>query len=1251
MLTYGFSREEFLRMTIRDIRPQDELPQLLEGLARPLSPMRQSDGVKHRLKDGRLIDVRSSSHPVDMDGRTCALVLAQDVTETKRVEDRVRYMTRLYATISQVNEAIVRVKDRGELFQKICDVAVDSGGFRLAWIGSLDRHTGKVTPQAHAGHEAGYLPLLDINVDDPIGSKGPTGTAIRTGEAVFVDDIATDPNFNFWRADALERGYRSYAAVPIRENGVVVGNLALYAAEPGFFNQDEMRLLEEIGQDISFALDTLELEQKRKHLESERAHLLSTIESSLNEIYVFDPDSLRFQYVNRGALGNLGYSAEAMRQLTPPDLKPQFSEAQFRELLAPLVKGEREKIVFETMHQRADGSQYPVEVHLQLIRQDNQPMFLAVVLDTTERRRAAAELQDSERRYREVLTHMMEGCQILDYDWRWVYINDTAALQVGRQPEQLLMQRVMDVFPGFETSELFATLQESMEDRQPRRTERKMLMPDGAFHWLEFSMQPVAEGLFVLSFDVTERRQAELARSESEQRFRRFFELGVVGMAMTSPEKGFLEVNDRMCEMLGYTRDEFTALTWQQLSYPPDLDLDLQHFNRLLAGDLDGYSIEKRFIHKNGSLVHTAMSVNAVRSAKGKLDYCAALLEDITERKQAEAQLKASEENYRALFTNIPDGVYRTTADGKVLAANPALVHMLGYESLEEFQQVNVPDLYIDAGERTELIDLLNQDAETHQREARLRCKGGQQVTVLDSSRAIRDERGQVRYFEGTLTDITARKRAEDALRLENRRFQRFIESNIVGILIGDTAGGVSLANDYYLNILGVTRQDLLSGKVKWTEFTPPEWLPADEKAITQLRATGTCEPYEKEYQRADGTRVPVFLADAMLPGPDEQIAAFVLDISERKQADKRIRQQLNRITGLRDVDRAITSSFDLRLTMSTILAQVREQLGATAAAVSILDPLSNMLNCVAASGLRQSKPEKSMVRLGQGLAGTAAMQRHAVHYSDLKSLIGSSPEVRVLVDDGLTDYYGVPLISKGQVKGILEVFHRSQHANDQDWLEDLETLAGQAAIAIDNIQMLEGLNRSNLELMQAYDATIEGWSRALDLRDKETEGHTRRVTELTVRLARAMGIPEQDLTKVRWGALMHDIGKLGVPDSILLKPGELTEGEWVQMKMHPQLAYEMLSPIQYLRGALDIPLCHHEKWDGSGYPRGLRGDQIPLVARIFAIVDTWDALRSDRPYRAAWPEAKTLEHIRALTATHLDPQVVSAFFENRIFE
>jgi PAS domain S-box-containing protein len=187
-------------------------------------------------------------------------------------------------------------------------------------------------------------------------------------------------------------------------------------------------------------------------------------------------------------------------------------------------------------------------------------------------------------------------------------------------------------------------------------------------------------------------------------------------------------------------------------------------------------------------------------------------------------------------------------------------------------------------------------------------------------------------------------------------------------------------------------------------------------------------------------------------------------------------------------------------------------------------------------------------------------------------------------------------------------------------------------------------LQRAHLELAQAYETTLEGWSRALDLRDKETEGHTQRVTDMTVRLARAIGLSEAELVQVRRGALLHDIGKMGIPDSILLKPGPLTEAEWEVMRKHPSYAHDLLTPIAYLHEALDIPYCHHEKWDGSGYPRGLKGEHIPLAARLFAVVDVWDALRSDRPYRAGWPDERVREHIRSLAGTHFDREVVRLF-------
>ena len=195
-----------------------------------------------------------------------------------------------------------------------------------------------------------------------------------------------------------------------------------------------------------------------------------------------------------------------------------------------------------------------------------------------------------------------------------------------------------------------------------------------------------------------------------------------------------------------------------------------------------------------------------------------------------------------------------------------------------------------------------------------------------------------------------------------------------------------------------------------------------------------------------------------------------------------------------------------------------------------------------------------------------------------------------------------------------------------------------------DRQQLFDRLQKSNIELQQAYDSTIEGWSRALDLRDRETQGHTLRVTTMTLRLARAAGMTGEDLVHVRRGALLHDIGKLGVPDHILFKPGPLTDEEWATMRKHPTFAHELMAPIDYLHRALDIPYCHHERWDGTGYPRGLKGEQIPLAARLFSVVDVYDALRSERPYHSKWSKEDALAYIRSHAGTQFDPKSVELF-------
>jgi putative nucleotidyltransferase with HDIG domain len=201
---------------------------------------------------------------------------------------------------------------------------------------------------------------------------------------------------------------------------------------------------------------------------------------------------------------------------------------------------------------------------------------------------------------------------------------------------------------------------------------------------------------------------------------------------------------------------------------------------------------------------------------------------------------------------------------------------------------------------------------------------------------------------------------------------------------------------------------------------------------------------------------------------------------------------------------------------------------------------------------------------------------------------------------------------------------------------------------------LIEDLKEANLELNRAYQTTLEGWAKALELRDTETKGHSMRVVHLTQKLARTMGIEESKIVFYSYGALLHDIGKMGIPDRILLKPGPLNDSEWNIMKQHPVIAENLLSSIEFLGKSLDIIAFHHEKWNGKGYPYGLKGEEIPLPARIFSVVDVYDALTSDRPYRLAWAKNDVLQYIQEHSGIDFDPWVVEAFLSmisNQDFE
>jgi len=631
---------------------------------------------------------------------------------------------------------------------------------------------------------------------------------------------------------------------------------------------------------------------------------------------------------------------------------------------------------------------------------------------------------------------------------------------------------------------------------------------------------------------------------------------------------------------------------------------------------------------------------------------------DLSRRHQEEAWLRRSEESYRLVFERAQIGLFQMTAERRLTRVNRELARIYGYDSTESLiAQIAVTpsDLYSHPGRREEFWLLLHKNDCVIDYESEIVSRGGGIVWISERVVAVRDASGALLHYEGAVQDISARKKSENTLRESEQEMRTIFDAAGVGIVRVDMAGRLTRSNPAFQQMLGYTAQELEG--MALARLTHPD------DSLDNLQQEwdfqeGLCDRYvtEKRYCAADGCTVWADLTFSMVR--DEQnkpqfSIAVVENITDKRLALEKnlalnghLERRVQRIAALHQIDMAIMAGPSMEETLLLVLNQVRAQLGADAAMVLLCNQETQTLEPAAESGLREPLAFRTSQPLGFGFAGQAARDQRMVEVTNIAWMPEVFAHDPLLAAEGFVTYLAVPLIAKGEVKGVLEVFNRKMLTPDKEWREFLDVLAGQAAIAIDSATMFQALQHSNAELMAAYEATIEGWGRALDLRDQETEGHSRRVTDLVERLAHSMNIPEKDLVHIRRGALLHDIGKVGVPDRILLKTDDLTPAEWRIMRRHPQDAYDMLSPIAFLRPALDIPYCHHEKWDGTGYPRGLKGKDIPLAARLFAIVDVWDALRSDRPYRPSWSEARTLDYLRSLSGTHFDPDIVDAFLE-----
>ncbi|MHB9128028.1 MAG: HD domain-containing phosphohydrolase [Candidatus Humimicrobiaceae bacterium] len=473
-------------------------------------------------------------------------------------------------------------------------------------------------------------------------------------------------------------------------------------------------------------------------------------------------------------------------------------------------------------------------------------------------------------------------------------------------------------------------------------------------------------------------------------------------------------------------------------------------------------------------------------------------------------------------------------------------------------------------------------------------------------------------------------------------KFKSFTNNTPALTYIKDSEGKFIFVNKAYLNFI--------KGK-EWKNKTDYDFWPEDAANLFHksdlLVLSGNSPIIEEPIINAQGEVEYWQIYKFLLFDSDNNrlLGGINFNITDLRKSQEEIKRHLERLTAMYGINKMITSSTDLNFTLEVLAKSISEQLRMDACYISLLNNITTSLEINSSYGFKKADVYKIRIDLDKSIAGKVVLENKSVYVKNLKKYTGSI-NTKITEKEDFFSLYALPLTSKGKVLGVLELFKREVFNPDKEWIDYLNALAENTSIAVENAKAYQDVQSKNFELILAYDETLEGWSKALDLRDKETEGHTLRVTEMAVKLGMKFNLNEKELVDIRRGALLHDIGKMGIPDSILLKPESLSEEEWKIMRTHPQLAYRLLSPIKYIKDSLDIPHYHHEKWDGSGYPYGFKGEEIPIAARIFSIIDVWDAITSDRPYRKRWTAKKALGYIKNRSGKDFDPGVVSKFLE-----
>ncbi|HNX16853.1 MAG TPA: PAS domain S-box protein [Methanoregula sp.] len=667
---------------------------------------------------------------------------------------------------------------------------------------------------------------------------------------------------------------------------------------------------------------------ERKRLEDITNRFGRILDHSLNEIYTFSADSLKFIDANFGARQNLGYTLEEMRTLTPLDIKPEFNTDSFELLIAPLMNGKLTELVFTTVHKRKDGSLYPVEIHLQLSRNETPPVFIAIARDITKRKAAEDALRESQEKYRILIETSFDGI-IIHQNGLIVFANSAAARGLGaKSVEEILNKPVLSfVHPDFR-DRVISRMSEAIKNTVPIFKE-KFLRVDGSVIDVDVVGMPFIwmgePAVHVVFRDITERERAVGALKESEEKFRSFVENANDIVFSLSPEGFFTYVSPNWTEILGYDTREVIGKPAVDFIHPDDFPCNREAFRKTLATGNKTSGIEYRIRHKDGSWQWHSQNGNIIHNVEGKAVAYFGIARNITEQKHTADALKASEDKFRRIFDDGPHGMTGLDPDGRFILVNRRFCEMLGYTHEELLTKSMTDVTHPDDLSRSSrnLHDLYAGNISIIHDEKQYLRKDGTVIVASVTVTPLRDSKNQIMSTISIIEDITQRKHSETLLCESERRFRELADLLPQSVWECDILGNLTFANSGSFDMYRYSRSDFEKGLTIWQMMNP-----ADLQTIMTIFKEAVSNPLERfpsfvEYSaiRNDGSTFPIrmYLAPIIRDGAIAGMRGIGIDMTVQKQTEQALREKSEMLRAIFDS----TFQFTALLTPSGTIIEI----------------------------------------------------------------------------------------------------------------------------------------------------------------------------------------------------------------------------------------------------------------------------------------------------------------------------------------